>query len=43
MRKVFAFGAASGQAARVDAALPGDPVIGSFFFLLTQGISSISR
>ena len=38
MGKVFAFGAASGQAARVDAVFLMILVIGVFFFLLTQGL-----
>ena len=38
MGKVFAFGAASAQAARVDAVFLMILVIGVFFFFLTQGI-----
>ena len=38
MGKVFAFGAASGQAAQVDAVFLMILVIGVFFFLLTQGL-----
>jgi cytochrome c oxidase subunit 2 len=38
MGKVFAFGAASGHAARVDAVFLMILVIGGFFFFLTQGM-----
>ncbi|MBP2683034.1 MAG: Cytochrome oxidase subunit transrane domain, partial [Deltaproteobacteria bacterium] len=38
MDNVFAFGAASGQAGRVDALFLVIAVIGFFFFFLTQGI-----
>lgn len=38
MGKVFTFGAASGQAAQVDAVFLMILVIGVFFFLLTQGL-----
>jgi cytochrome c oxidase subunit 2 len=38
MGKVFVFGAASGQAARVDAVFLMILVIGGFFFFLTQGL-----
>ncbi|MBE0569666.1 MAG: cytochrome c oxidase subunit II [Deltaproteobacteria bacterium] len=38
MDNVFAFGAASGQAGRVDALFVTIAVIGGFFFFLTQGM-----
>jgi cytochrome c oxidase subunit 2 len=38
MDNVFAFGAASGQAGRIDALFVTIAVIGGFFFFLTQGL-----